>query len=262
MTYNIAVGTDLGSVQNKSLSWDTIVERMTRHEVAVAKGGRYFVGGEYSSTERKEANLLNRSLLTLDIDNVVGMTIDDIEFMLIMTLNCAFVAYSTFSHTPEHPKIRIVVPMSRAVTPSEYREVSRDFAALLPELTFDPCSFVPNQLMYLPSCPDLSVAWSVAQGDAPYVVPDVIHTAAPTGPDDLERAVLEQPLDISDDEVDAYLAGYQAQSLEYDEWIRVGAALHHQFRGDVATGFKRWVDWSAKSDKHDDNQMQVKWRSL
>jgi len=262
MTYNIAVGTDLGSVQNKSLSWDTIVERMTRHEVAVAKGGRYFVGGEYSSTERKEANLLNRSLLTLDIDNVVGMTIDDIEFMLIMTLDCAFVAYSTFSHTPEHPKIRVVVPLSRPVSPTEYREVSKDFAALLPDLSFDPCSFTPNQLMYLPACPDLSVAWSVAQGDAPYVVPDVISVASRSEVDDLERAVLDQPLDISDDEVDAYLAGYQAQSLEYDEWIRVGAALHHQFRGDVATGFKRWLDWSAKSDKHDDRQMQVKWRSF
>lgn len=262
MKYTIAVGTELGTVQNKSFEWDKIVERLSQHEVAITKGGRYFVGGEYSSSERKEANLLNRSLLTLDIDNIVGMTIDELEFMLIMSIDCAFVAYSTFSHQPEHPKIRIVVPLSRSVSPDEYREVSRDFTSLLPELTFDPCSFVPNQLMYLPACPDLSIAWSVAMGDAPYEVPEVIAVAARDDGDDFERAVMAQPLDISDDEVDAYLDGYQSQSLEYDEWIRVGAALHHQFQGDVATGYKRWHDWSAKSDKHDPAQMQLKWRSF
>jgi hypothetical protein len=263
MKYTIAVGTDLGTVQNKTLPWHTIADRLSKHEVAVAKGGRYLVGGEFDGTQRKEANLLNRSLITLDLDNVPeGMNIADIEFMLIMQLDCAFAAYSTFSHTPAHPKIRIVVPLSRTVTPSEYREVSKDFAALLPELTFDPCSFVPNQAVYLPACPDLSIAWSVAQGEAPHVVPDVIHTAARNEPDDLERAVLEQPLDISDDEVDAYLAGYPAAGLEYDQWIKVGAALHHQFRGDVATGFSRWFDWSAKSDKHDPSMMQIKWRSF
>lgn len=262
MNYTIALGSDLGSVVNKTFEWEQIVERMSRHEVAITKGGRYLVGGEFNGSQRKEANLLNRSLITLDLDNVEGMSIDDLEFVLVMGIDCAFVAYSTFSHQVDQPKIRIVVPLSRTVSPSEYREVSRSFAALLPELTFDPCSFVPNQAVYLPACPDLSIAWTVASGDAPYEVPEVVAVAARNDVDDLERAVLDQPLDIADDEVDAYLDGYQAQSLEYDEWIRVGAALHHQFRGDVATGYKRWLDWSAKSDKHDPSMMQVKWRSF
>lgn len=262
MKYTIAVGSDLGTVQNKSFTWESIVERLRKHEVAITKGGRYFVGGEYVNSERKEANLLNRSLLTLDIDNIVGMTVDDLEMLLIMRLECAFVAYSTFSHQPDHPKIRIVIPLSRTITPTEYREVSRDFTQMLPDLTFDPCSFVPNQLMYLPACPDLSIAWSVDMGTEPFVVPDVIITAARDDGDGFERAVLAQPLDISDDEVDAYLGAFHAQSLEYDEWIRVGQALHHQFQGDVATGYQRWVNWSAKSDKHDDAQMKVKWRSF
>jgi len=115
------------------------------------------------------------------------------------------------------------VPLSRCVSPDEYREVSRDFASLLPDLTFDPCSFKPNQLMYMPACPDLAVAWSVSMGSEPYDVPTTI-IAAPTKPklDDYERAVLNQPLDLSDDEVDAYLDAYPAQGLEYDEWIRSG----------------------------------------
>lgn len=263
MTYTIAVGTELGTVENKTLSWDDIVERLSRHEVALTKGGRYFVGGAFNGNQRKEANLLNRSLLTLDLDDVDGMTIDDIEFMLVMSIDCAFVAYSTFSHQPDQPKIRIVVPLSRCVSPDEYREVSRDFASLLPDLTFDPCSFKPNQLMYMPACPDLAVAWSVSMGSEPYDVPTTI-IVAPTKPklDDFERAVLNQPLDLSDDEVDAYLDAYPAQWLGYDEWIMVGAALHHQFQGDADNGFNRWLDWSAKSDKHDPSMMPVKWRSF
>lgn len=263
MTYTIAVGSDLGIVDNKTFEWDELVKRLSRHEVALTKGGRYFVGGAFNGNQRKEANLLNRSLLTLDLDNVDGLTIGDIEFMLIMSIDCAFVAYSTFSHQPDQPKIRIVVPLSRCVSPDEYREVSRDFASLLPDLTFDPCSFKPNQLMYLPACPDLAVAWSVSMGSEPYDVPTVI-IAAPTKPevDDFERAVLNQPLDLSDHEVDAYLDAYPAQGLEYDRWIMVGAALHHQFQGDVAKGFNRWLDWSAKSAKHDQSMMQVKWLSF
>lgn len=263
MTYTIAVGTELGIVENNTLSWDTIVERLSRHEVAATKGGSYFVGGAFNGNQRKEANLLNRSLLTLDLDNVDGLTIDDIEFMLMMSIDCAFVAYSTFSHQPDQPKIRIVVPLSSCVSPDEYREVSRDFASLLPDLSFDPCSFKPNQLMYMPACPDLAVAWSVSMGSEPYNVPTTI-IAAPTEPelDDFERAVRNQPLDLSDDEVDAYLDAYPAQGLGYNEWIMVGAALHHQFQGNVAKGFNCWLDWSAKSDKHDPSMMQVKWRSF
>lgn len=263
MTYTIAVGTELGTVQNETLSWDDIVERMTQHEVASTKGGSYFVGGAFNGNQRKEANLSYRSLLTLDLDNVDGLTIDDIELMLATNINSAFVAYSTFSHLPGQPKIRIVVPLSRNLSPDEYREVSRDFAGLLPDLTFDPCSFKPNQLMYLPACPDLAVAWSVSMGSEPYNVPTTI-IAAPTKPelDDFERAVLNPPLDLSDDEIDSYLDAYPAQGLEYDRWIMVGAALHHQFQGDVDNSFNRWLDWSAKSDKHDPSLMQVKWRSF
>jgi putative DNA primase/helicase len=130
VSYNISVGTDLGLVSGKTLTWEAVVE----------------------------ANLLNRTVLTLDLDTADGLTVNDIEFILVMNIDCAFVAYSTFSHQPDKPKIRIVVPLSRPVSPDEYREVSRDFVSLLPELTFDPCSFVPNQLMYLPACPDLSIA--------------------------------------------------------------------------------------------------------
>lgn len=261
MEYKIAIGLDPGRVQTKSLEWDVIVDRLSRHEVAVTKGGRYFVGGAFSAPERTEANLVCRSMLTLDIDDA-GMHLRDLEFMLIMKTDCAFVAYSTFTHTPDKPRVRIVVPLSREVTPGEYREVSRRFGDAL-GIKLDPGSYKPNQYMYLPATSDLSQAWSLSQDGEPHPVPDDVTPAASTGAaDDLEDMVSSQPLDISDDAVDAYLSAYDPEVLEYDHWLLVGAALHHQYEGSQDRGYARWLAWSQCSSKHDAKHMPNKWRSF
>lgn len=261
MKYKIAIGSDPGRVQTKLLEWDTIVDRLTTHEVALSKGGRYFVGGAFSGQERTEANLICRSMITLDLDDV-DMNIADLEFQITMAIDCAFVAYSTFSHTAAKPKVRIVVPLSRDVTPSEYREVSRRFGAAL-GVKLDPCSFIPNQFMYLPSAPDMSQAWSVLQHGQPYEVPsDIVPVVTHSATDDLDEVLSSQPLDLSDDEIDAYLSAYDPEVLEYDQWLTVGAALHHQYMGGEDDGYQRWLEWSKRSRKHDARLMPAKWRSF
>lgn len=47
--------------------------------------------------------------------------------------------------------------------------------------------------------------------------------------------------------------------LEYDEWIKIGMAIHETTGG---TAFDLWVKWSEKSSKHDDSQMLMKWKSF
>lgn len=260
MKYKIALGRDPGRVETKTLEWDAIADRLSRHEVSLTKAGSYFVGGAFSSSERVETNLLCRSMLTLDIDDV-DMSINDLEFAITMGIDCAFVAYSTFSHTPDAPKIRVIVPLSRDVTPDEYREVSRRFADDL-GLKLDPCSFTPNQFMYLPRCPDQSLAWSVIQHGEPHQVPSDLPVVERGVVNDLEEAINSQPLDLSDDEVDAYLAAYDPEVLEYDMWLSAGAALHHQYRGSDDEGYSRWLTWSERSAKHDPKLMPMKWRSF
>lgn len=170
--YKIALGLDLGHVQNKDPTWEVIVDRLTKHKKVRAKGGWYFVGGSFSAPERKESNLICRSMLTLDLDKVrATMDIFALEWVLLERIKCAFVAYSTFQHTADVPRVRVIVPLSRDVTPSEYREVSRRFAETL-GLKLDPCSFVANQAMFMPQTRDLSTAWSAAQAGEPYAVPD------------------------------------------------------------------------------------------
>lgn len=260
MEYEISLGVDFGTVRRKKIPWSDIAKRLSRHEVAVEKGGQYLVGGAFSSAERKEQNLLFRSLLTLDIDDV-DMTIDELTFLLVTRIDSAFVAYSTFSHQPNKPRIRVIIPLSRNLSPEEYREFARDYGSSL-DIPLDGCSFIPNQFMYMPTCPDLSVAWSYVQDGDPLAVPDEIAVPIKDEPDDLEAAIANQPLDISDDTIDAYLATYEADGLEYDEWLRVGAALHHQYQGDMEAGYGRWMAWSEKSSKHEPKEMAKKWKSF
>ncbi len=264
MEYKIAIGVDLGRVQNRVFEWDHIVKRLTTHEeVEDKKGGRYFVGGAFSSPERKDSNLVCRSMLTLDLDKVrATMDILALEWVLLERIKCAFVAYSTFQHTADVPRVRVIVPLSRDVTPSEYREVSRRFAETL-DLKLDPCSFVPNQAMFMPQTRDLATAWSSVQAGEPYQVPDDIRLVQDrSGADELDDAVANQPLDLSDDEIDAYLSAYDPEVLEYDQWLVVGAALHHQYEGSQDRGYRRWLAWSQRSSKHDVAHMPVKWRSF
>ena len=178
MKYKIALGVDMGTVENRVLDWHKITDRLSRHNVSVTKGGRYFVGGEFADHRRQETSLLCRSLLTIDIDELPeGIDIDALEVDLVLSVPYAFVAYSTVSHTPDVPRIRLIVPLSREVSPAEYREVSRDFVNTLSEVVqvaVDTCSFVPNQFMYMPICPDLSVAWSLVQEGEPYAVADQV----------------------------------------------------------------------------------------
>jgi hypothetical protein len=260
MNYKIAIGTDPGKVQTKEMPWDVIADKLTSHQVALTKGGRYFVGGAFKAPERIEANLTCRSMLTLDIDEV-DMNIEALEFALRMAIDSAFVAYSTFSHTPNAPKVRVIVPLSRDLSPNEYRAFSRAFGDSL-GIKLDPCSFKPNQYMYLPSCSDERNAWAIRQDGEPLEVPTdlVADDDAPDG--DLADLVNSQPLDISDDAVDAYLAAYDPNPLDYEAWFTVGAALHHQYQGEKTQGYARWLKWSERSKKHDPKQMPMKWRSF
>jgi len=258
MEIRIATGTDPGRVTTKTVNWQQLVDRLSQHEVSPTKGGRYFVGGAFSAPERIEANLECRSLLTLDIDRC-SLSLEAIEFELSMGIEGAYVAYSTYGHTTACPRIRLVLPLSREVLPAEYPSISRRFASLLPELTFDPCSYIPNQFMFFPQCPDPALAWHQAQGGDPWPVPDDIEVD-PVG-DDLDTAVADQTLDITDDTVDVHLSAYDPEYLEYDDWLKVGMALHHQYRG-TGEGYERWLAWSGRSSRHDPQRMPARWTSM
>jgi hypothetical protein len=100
-------------------------------------------------------------LLTLDIDDS-GLTLNELSYELTMGIEGALVAYSTYSHTADKPKIRVVIPLSKPVSGTEYRALAEKFVAGW-SVKCDPCSFKPNQLMYMPRCRvgELGNAWTM-----------------------------------------------------------------------------------------------------
>ncbi|MHB1154530.1 MAG: virulence-associated E family protein [Eubacteriales bacterium] len=111
------------------------------------KGG--FVGGQLRDNRRRRENVVYRSMLTLDCDHAT------IDFIDRFTSGCKYAAclYTTHGHTPDAPRIRIVVPMTCDITPDKYVAIARYFADEWGIDQFDECSYRPNQLMYWPTTP-------------------------------------------------------------------------------------------------------------
>ena len=129
----IAVGESRRSTQwkNKEVLWSQLVERLSiptktpetvdeyrgfakskRDEIKDVGG---FVGGSLKGGRRKAEAIMQRRLLTLDLDDVPRNA--DPWDTVVLVLGCAAVLYSTHSHRPEAPRLRLVMPLSRPVSP-------------------------------------------------------------------------------------------------------------------------------------------------
>ena len=150
---------------NKTISLDDLADRLAvpirttetvseyakmkkaERDRAKDKGG--FVGGHLKGGRRKRENVVSRSMLTLDLDQAKP------EFLPNFLTSCHYAAlvYSTHSHTPEAPRLRVIIPLTRDVSPDEYQAIGRYFADSWGIDQFDECSYRPHQLMYWPTAP-------------------------------------------------------------------------------------------------------------
>lgn len=83
------------------------------------------------------------------------------------------------------------------------------------------------------------------------------------GEQDPERA---KPLGLSVDEVRNLLKDYPNESLDYDQWLEVMAAVSHESSGrskdERQQFYKAFLDWSRGSDKNDDKTSKFKFWSF
>ena len=109
------------------------------------KGG--FVGGVLKDGIRSAVTVVVRSLLTLDVDNASLTFLD--EYLALSPYETLI--YTTHGHMPSAPRYRLVIPLTRDVSPEEYNAITRFFAAEQGIEMFDTCSFTPSQLMFWPT---------------------------------------------------------------------------------------------------------------
>lgn len=121
--------------------------RMGREEQSAVKDVGGFVGGYLSGGVRKTANVMYRTLVTLDIDYGTG----DVWDNFTLNFDCAAMLYSTHKHTPERPRLRLVIPAGRQITPAEYEPVCRYWTSRIGIDLFDHTTYQLPRLFYWPS---------------------------------------------------------------------------------------------------------------
>lgn len=130
---------------------ETVAEykTMTKAERDAAKDKGGFMAGALKGMRRKKDEVLSRSMIALDGDRIKVGFIDDLE----LAIPYEVIVYTTHSHTPEAPRARLIIPLTRDVSPDECVAIARYLCADMGMEMFDPCSFEVNQLMYWPTCP-------------------------------------------------------------------------------------------------------------
>jgi putative DNA primase/helicase len=180
--------------KNREIRWSEVLEkiskvtrtretyaqyqRMTRDERADVKDVGGFVGGSVKAGRRKRGSVAWRSLLTLDAD----FAEPDLWSKIELLFGNAIAMYSTHSHNPETPKLRLVAPFSRQINADEYEAISRFIAADIGIDVFDDTTYQPERLMYWPSAAE-DGAFEFKYLDGPFINPDDILARFPNWKD-------------------------------------------------------------------------------
>lgn len=150
---------------NREVTWEEIVKRLKRtkrtnetlEEYKAMKkddqdaikdvGG--FVGGSLKEGLRRNGYVEVRSLITLDLDDCEEGILDDLS---VNIANECFI-YSTHKHTKAKPRLRLIFPLTRDVTPDEYEAIARKLAEDLAVgmEAFDDTTYQAARLMFWPS---------------------------------------------------------------------------------------------------------------
>jgi len=149
--------------KNNDMSWEDFCNRVsttirtteTMEEYRRLKKGQQdaikdvggYVAGHLREGRRKKGFVLCRSMILLDMDYGTPGFWD--ELIMLHDFQCC--AYSTHKHTPEHPRIRLVIPLNREVSEAEYPAVTRMVAKEIGIDLFDDTTYEPHRLMYWPS---------------------------------------------------------------------------------------------------------------
>lgn len=146
--------------------------RMSRDEQSSVKDVGGFVGGYLAGGARKTTSVLYRSLVTLDIDYGRPEVWDDFT----LNFGCAAMVYSTHKHTEENPRLRLVIPADRQMTPREYEPVCRYWTSQLGIEQFDHTTYQLARLFYWPSTSRDGVFFFDCQDGEPFSVDEILAT--------------------------------------------------------------------------------------
>ncbi|WP_223518284.1 DUF5906 domain-containing protein [Pseudomonas sp. BF-R-21] len=169
--YQIALSSSRESphITHKSPSWAELVRKlstpkrtpetfaeylaMSKDEQCAVKDVGAFVAGSFKGFSRRKDKQVDRTLLTLDIDEP-GVSWPELRAAVKGEYaGLQYAAHTTHKHCFEQPRLRVVFTLSRPVDDLEYQAICRRIAeGLDPSMTWvDRCSFDFSRLMFWPS---------------------------------------------------------------------------------------------------------------
>lgn len=139
---------------------------MSKGQQGALKDVGGFVGGTLNGPRRKASAVTGRDLVTLDMDTIEAGGTDNL-LRRVGSLGIAYVVYSTRSHAPIRPRLRVILPLDRTVTADEYEPIARRLASVIGIDHCDPTTFEASRLMFWPSCSSDS-QYAYATDDLPF----------------------------------------------------------------------------------------------
>ncbi|MDW4042232.1 primase alpha helix C-terminal domain-containing protein [Staphylococcus saprophyticus] len=170
-------------VQNNNLLWSEWINRL---QTPMNNGDKYKRGlvlygdvknmekdGKLTQKYRNDENIINRNTLALDYDDIT-------DFKGLYKSICkqlegySWAFHTTYNHTSEKPRIRLMVPLSEPVSADDYRKYTQALAQKI-GYKIDEGSFQPSRAMALPVRPDKDIPYIFKYNDAPAITIDALN---------------------------------------------------------------------------------------
>ena len=132
--------------ERKELSLDAVLNML--QNPGSIKAERSYIPGTLKNHRRATSNVESRSMLTLDLDGALDGGKEALEEYLKPSV---YLWHTTFSHTPEDPHYRYLIPLATEVSAEDYRRIIDHIIVENHEASIDPSSAKPAQIMFTPA---------------------------------------------------------------------------------------------------------------
>lgn len=125
------------------------------------KDGRNYIAGQLLdyTKPRGKGNVIDRSAAVLDCDNANKASIDALREG-VRQLGVRSVIHTTYSSTPDKPRVRVVIPLKDVVVPGDYVDLCKALMSRLNMVEWDESCAQAERAMYMPAKPKGGEYWA------------------------------------------------------------------------------------------------------
>ena len=125
------------------------------------KDGRNYIAGQLLDYDkpRGKGNVIDRCAVVLDCDDADTKGIEAL-CEGVRQLGVRSVVHSTYSSTPDKPRVRVVIPLTTVVVPGDYVALCKALMNHLGMVTWDESCAQAERVMYMPAKPEGGEYWA------------------------------------------------------------------------------------------------------